>query len=401
MSVFEIKQASFSLLGELAEIESFELSDCEPSLDELGSYISSETLNSLIEAKDYIESNLEAYSRFRNRVVKKSHVYKGFHSRYHTCLKLIQALELAGVERSFSSFYDICFAPGAFTEGLFRLYSIDEAYGITLIDKGLEIDSSITSNPRFRILSPEDGNLYNYSNLLEAKAISVDLVCADGGFEVKNENLQSLYVYPLIFCEFVHAINTLKQGGVFVCKLFDTFDERTVQAIAALSLYFKHMYITKPPESRLVNSERYLVAIDFDSSGLEALSFHLEDMLRMKAFKSLIFETKLGKHSEQTEFGKHSDFISSIKAMNEAIAQAQANEIRRVVDECKQLGSKSQRQPSQVLRPLGSKSQRQPRNQSSKRPVWQTRRPLREHASRIEIRDVSEADSGELEREER
>lgn len=393
MSVFEIKQASFSLLGELAEIESFELSDCEPSLDELSSYISSETLNSLIEAKEYIESNLEVYSRFRNRVVKKSHVYKGFHSRYHTCLKLIQALELAGVERSFSSFYDICFAPGAFTEGLFRLYSIDEAYGITLIDKGLEIDSSITSNPRFRILSPEDGNLYNYSNLLEAKAISVDLVCADGGFEVKNENLQSLYVYPLIFCEFVHAINTLKQGGVFVCKLFDTFDERTVQAIAALSLYFKHMYITKPPESRLVNSERYLVAIDFDSSSLEALSFHLEDMLRMKAFKSPIFEAKLdseqtefGKLSEQTEFGKHSDFISSIKAMNEAIAQAQANEIRRVVDECKRLGSKNQHQP---------------RNQSSKRPVWQTRRPRREHASRIEIRDVSEAGSGELEREER
>jgi len=395
MSVFEIKQASFSLLGELTEIESFELSDCEPSLDELSSYVSSETLNSLIEAKDYIESNLEAYSRFRNRVVKKSHVYKGFHSRYHTCLKLIQALELAGVERSFSSFYDICFAPGAFTEGLFRLYSIDEAYGITLIDKGLEIDSSITSNSKFHILSPEDGNLYNYSNLLEAKAISVDLVCADGGFEVKNENLQSLYVYPLIFCEFVHAINTLKQGGVFVCKLFDTFDERTVQAIAALSLYFKHMYITKPPESRLVNSERYLVAIDFDSSGLEALSFHLEDMLRMKAFKSLIFEAEFGKHSEEVVSApKHSDFISSIKAMNEAIAQAQANEIRRVVDECKRL-------ESQCLRPLGSKSQRQPRNQSSKRPVWQTRRPLREHASGIEIRDVSEADSGELEREER
>ena len=75
-----------------------------------------------------------------------------------------------------------------------------------------------------------------------------------------------------------------------------------------------------------------------------------------------------------------------IKAMNEAIAQAQANEIRRVVDECKRLGSKNQHQP---------------RNQSSKRPVWQTRRPRREHASRIEIRDVSEAGSGELEREER
>ena len=350
-SAYELPNVDIALLSSLREIET---SDEEPTVDELKVYISEDTLNELLSSKGYIEEHLDAYLRFRNRVIVSKHDYKGFHSRYHTCLKLVQALELAKVERSFRSFYDICFAPGAFTEGLFRLYSIDEAYGITLIEKGLEIDRAITSNPKFHIISPHDGNLYNYDNLVEAKAIKVDLVCADGGFETKNENLQSLYIYPLIFCEFVHAVNTLKKGGVFVCKLFDTFDERTVQAIAALSLYFKRVCITKPEESRLVNSERYLVAVDFDSDGLDALSYHLEDILRLNR-RSLIFD-----ESMRTLAPEFSEYVSS---MNESIAKNQANEIKRVVDECVRLSEGSRTYDYRGRAP--ARRERTPQNNSN------------------------------------
>lgn len=307
--------------------------------EKMKTYISPTILDNLLLAKDYIGYNYYVYIKFRNKVIKPTKTYKGFHSKYHTFIKLIQALELANVkeldDKNFiSSFYDICFAPGAFTEGLLRLYDCS-GFGITLIHEGLSIDEDIVSNPRFEVISPEDGDLYKYENLELAIAKvtekgGVDMVCADGGFGVEDENLQSLYVYKLIFCEFIHAICTLAKGGIFVCKLFDTFDERTVQAIAALSMYFEKTYITKPAESRAVNSERYIVCTNFNSDGLDVLTEHLKEILKTMTDgeMAMIFDDDVLHDSA---------FAKSIKTINESIAKEQTKTIRDVVYKCIEL----------------------------------------------------------------
>lgn len=335
---YEITKPSIKLLEHLSHEKN------QPfvyNTDVLKAYISSNTLNELLLAKDYIGYNYNAYVKFRNRVIRPTKTYKGFQSKYHTFIKLIQALELAKIDglddKNFiHSFYDICFAPGAFTEGLLRLYDCS-GFGITLIHEGLLIDETIASNPKFKVISPEDGDLYKYENLelaiSEAKD-GVDLACADGGFGVSDENLQSLYVYKLIFCEFVHAICTLAKGGIFVCKLFDTFDERTVQAIAALSMYFEKTYITKPTESRIVNSERYIVCIGFNPDGLDALTERLKEILRTMTDDgmSMIFD-----EITSTAFKKN------IRDINEDIAKKQTIAIRDTVYKCIELASKSRR----------------------------------------------------------
>ena len=291
-----------------------------------GTVVSTDTVIKLNKAKDYIGSNWKVYVKNRDKVVPKTKTYCGYRSRYHTFVKLKQALELAAVDEKFHSFYDLAFAPGAFTEGLLRTHDIKRCYGITLKEDGLRVDRAITSDKRFTMVSPDDGDMYKKANLDASSVVGkVDLVCGDGGFDVsgKDENLQSLMHYHLIFCEFVYAANFCREGGTFVCKLFDTFDEYTANVIMAATVLFDTVKITKPDESRLVNSERYIVCTGFHQNA--ELTAHLNKMLEASetatpglVFKSLDFE-----------------FLQSLKLATESIATLQTKEIYRVVDACK------------------------------------------------------------------
>lgn len=60
--------------------------------------------------------------------------------------------------------------------------------------------------------------------------------------------------------EVLVACKCLKEGGNFVCKMFDTFSDLSASIIYLLYILFDHLLIVKPYKSRSVNSERYLVA---------------------------------------------------------------------------------------------------------------------------------------------
>lgn len=160
----------------------------------------------------------------------------------------------------------------------------------------------------------------------------VDLVCADGGFGVTDigidENLQSLAIYHLIFCELVYAANFCEENGVFVCKLFDTFDKYTANVIMAAAIYFDDVKIIKPSESRAVNSERYMCCKGFHQN--DELTKHLNEMLRVSESSTpgLIFKTLDKK------------FLRSLSDATETIAVEQTREIYRVVNRCKILSKR-------------------------------------------------------------
>lgn len=87
------------------------------------------------------------------------------------------------------------------------------------------------------------------------------VVMADGGFSVVGrENLQEYLSRQLVLCQFLTALATLQKGGVFVCKLFDSFLPFTVDLLFILRQHFTHFSLIKPNQSRPANSERYVVA---------------------------------------------------------------------------------------------------------------------------------------------
>ena len=90
----------------------------------------------------------------------------------------------------------------------------------------------------------------------------VQLAAADGGFEVKvvngqhREHLQELFSGQIVLAECLVAFKALSPGGVFVCKLFDSFSHLTVSLVYLAAVLFEKVVVVKPPHSRLVRVER-------------------------------------------------------------------------------------------------------------------------------------------------
>lgn len=111
-----------------------------------------------------------------------------------------------------------------------------------------------------------------------------DIVGADGGFElapigaVHYDNLQELFCARIVASECLSALQTLRPGGTFVCKLFDTLSDLSASVVYLMLAAFEAVKIVKPKRSRASNSERYLMCHGFHGRGaarpvLEVLTY--------------------------------------------------------------------------------------------------------------------------------
>jgi len=171
-------------------------------------------------------------------------------------------------------FGDVCAGPGGFTEFMMTAKKWRaKGFGFTL--KG----SNDFKTQNFNCCAPPHsfkayygvdgtGDVTNSENLrdyarhvwTETHGQGLHVMLADGGFSVAGkENYQELLSRQLVLCQFAAAIATLREGGVFVCKLFDTFLRFTVDCMYLMRLAFKDVAIIKPNQSRPANSERYVV----------------------------------------------------------------------------------------------------------------------------------------------
>ncbi|RIA82011.1 FtsJ-like methyltransferase-domain-containing protein [Glomus cerebriforme] len=176
-------------------------------------------------------------------------------------------------------FADLCGGPGGFTEYLlWRKHSWwrEEVlgWGITLKNEQ-DFDFSrfhreTMPNKCFRPYYGADntGNLYNERNIKDfakvvkegTKGDGVDLVTADGGFDVRGkEQYQEVLLKQLILCQVVTMFMTLRKDGDFVLKLFDIFTPFTGGIVWILYRHFEKICIIKPLSSRPANSERYII----------------------------------------------------------------------------------------------------------------------------------------------
>ena len=121
--------------------------------------------------------------------------------------------------------------------------------------------------------SDQTGNILSLANFelcYQKYQSSMDFVTGDGGFDFSgNYNEQELAISSLLFGQIAYAVATQKRGGAFILKVFDIFHQSTVDLVAFLSSLYENVYVTKPNISRYVNSEKYLVCINFIPSARE------------------------------------------------------------------------------------------------------------------------------------
>lgn len=125
------------------------------------------------------------------------------------------------------------------------------------------------------------GNLYNIDNIMYLRKHlgtgSIDFITADGGFDFSADfNNQEDQSFRLILCEIVTALLLQKEGGHFVLKIFDMFNDYTLKLLQVLKMFYQTMTIVKPLTSRPANSEKYVVCSGFRSM---ANSTILQDMI--------------------------------------------------------------------------------------------------------------------------
>eukprot|EP00929_Paragymnodinium_shiwhaense_P104189 TRINITY_DN68316_c0_g2_i2.p1 TRINITY_DN68316_c0_g2~~TRINITY_DN68316_c0_g2_i2.p1 ORF type:complete len:471 (-),score=105.66 TRINITY_DN68316_c0_g2_i2:395-1807(-) len=189
-----------------------------------------------------------------------------------------------------TTFVDVCGAPGAWSK---YLYFLGEQHAARMKGYGFSLRGG--SNPKsctwYKELSHFNfvelwgadgtGDIFEHRNLVHAsQAIGrqASIVVADGACGVGSnwggdhlENYQEIVAGKMVLGEVFIMLETLRPGGCFVCKLFDTFSHLMAGVLFICAVAFEEVFVVKPRQSRIVNSERYLVCKNFRSQDLERL----------------------------------------------------------------------------------------------------------------------------------
>lgn len=129
-----------------------------------------------------------------------------------------------------------------------------------------EYDVLISSDPKMTIAKHGNNDITDprvLQQFTSGLASTADLVTADGGFNWANENYQEQEAYHLLFAEILAALKVQKKGGHFVLKVFEHFTPVTIKLMGMLTDCYQEVHIVKPMMSRLSNSERYLVCVNY------------------------------------------------------------------------------------------------------------------------------------------
>lgn len=169
-------------------------------------------------------------------------------------------------------------APGGFIEASLKFsdthkIKFENMIGISLLDNNMNTPQ--WSNNYFDNYSNVflEKNHQNNCDITKANTFNYftnkykyyfSLITADGGFDFSADfNNQEKLSQPLILSEILYAIAFQKPGGIFILKMFDCFTLLSVQYLFLLSSFYEKLYIYKPNTSRLANSEKYIICINY------------------------------------------------------------------------------------------------------------------------------------------
>jgi 23S rRNA U2552 (ribose-2'-O)-methylase RlmE/FtsJ len=233
----------------------------------------------------------------------------------------------------------LCEGPGGFIEA-FNLYRNKTGYKDTIVAMTLKNDSDdcvpswkksdsvLRQCNRIYITYGIDntGNLYNvknieyYVNMFNCS--KADLITADGGFDFSEDyNNQEITIVRLLWCEIVTGMLSLKKSGNMIIKIFDIYKQITKDIIYILSYYFNKINIYKPFTSRPLNSEKYIVCMDFKDNLVD------DDINNMK---QIIDNMKNVSYTRLLKNHINDNFNKCIEAINTAYAFRQVRYMNKV-----------------------------------------------------------------------
>ncbi|CAG8597958.1 13123_t:CDS:10, partial [Funneliformis caledonium] len=242
-------------------------------------------------------------------------------------------------------FADLCGGPGGFTEYLLsRKQSWGEkvfGWGITL--KNLQdfdfsrFHHETMPDSYFKPCYGVDGtgDLYKEENIRDfAKVVKkgtqeggVDLVTADGGFDVKGqERYQENLLNQLILCQVITMFMTLRKNGDFVLKVFDIFTPFTGGIVWILYRHFEKLCIIKPLSSRPANSEKYIICRNLRESNPAIIDY----LFNYQQIPTLPKED-INEIIDISEIKKDQGFLEYIKRKNIEIAKNQIEAIQQLM----------------------------------------------------------------------
>ncbi|KAF2352472.1 G-patch domain [Trinorchestia longiramus] len=247
-------------------------------------------------------------------------------------------------------FADVCAAPGGFAEyAIWRRKTHSDGFpdvhgfGFTLRSNDFKLQDFYAAPREF--FEPHygesgksgDGDIYKASNISNfchfvktaTRGMGVHFMMADGGFSVDGqENIQEILSKQLYLGQFVVGLGIVREGGNFVCKLFDTFTPFTVGLIYLMYRCFKKVSIHKPNTSRPANSERYIICkwLRSGCEGVYSYLFEVNDKLNELKQSEMDVVHLVPPEIMEADTG----FVQYIRDMNNTLGQRQIVSLQKI-----------------------------------------------------------------------
>ena len=232
--------------------------------------------------------------------------------------------------------------PGGFIEATtyLRNNQNDLYYGMTLLEeKNInvpgwnKVEFLLKKYPNIKLLKGVDqkGDLYNENNLkyvIDNYSNSMHIITGDGGFDFSADfNKQESTAFRLIFTQVIYALVMQKLGGHFVLKIFDIFEDCTIDILYLLNTFYEKVIIMKPYTSRYANSEKYIICKYFKYDSITDL--HTKFIGILKFFNGFDFD-KYCVHSI-LDVPIQNYYINSINEMNAILGHQQIDNILNTI----------------------------------------------------------------------
>lgn len=236
---------------------------------------------------DLLDKNDERYRRAAAKYLHEYEIIKIICKRQVSSRAYFKLYEMIYLEPILSekicNCFFICEAPGGFIECI-----CDMRNKKNMATKYITISKNDTVIKYGNYL--EENNIF-YGDVTDINCINtiiettkerfpngLEIVTADGGFDVKIFIAQEILSSKLLLCEIYLGLKTQKVGGMFIIKFFDMFSHNSVIYYLLLCSFYNYVKIIKPKSSRNCNSERYLVCYGF--KGVSSLVDDIYDIIK-------------------------------------------------------------------------------------------------------------------------
>ncbi len=207
----------------------------------------------------------------------------------------------------------VCEGPGGFIEAIFDAagrskLKITSTHAMTLksmqphipgwrraqnfLNKNRQVRIEYGADGTGDILKAENRQAYINTVLTSGK---VNIFTADGGFDFTDNYIaQEASVFPLLCASISVGLSVLDVNGLFVLKIFDYFEDASMELLVFLISCFSRWTIYKPATSRPCNSEQYFIGIGY--RGIEAIGSsikYIENLITYGQFPKKIFKNNI------------------------------------------------------------------------------------------------------------